>query len=248
MRKGDSYLFYPEYIRLFTETFKKQAYFQLFMWRLKFEYQHRDCLYSSLIKKLDLIMYGYPLNHFLKDGKIHLTGIQIIQGDRQKIKQYVQYLRHQKKIQRIELISENSFFYEAVIDSNISYYQNLYHYQIFYSHPIIHLKGKEIFEVTSWNRELLEQIMNNVKNNRYTQYFKLLVLRRMPVQRIFLPQILPRLTEKQGILLKLAKERGYWNYPRKVNLNQLAKELKIAKSTAHEILKRGEAKIMDFYL
>ncbi|MDO8655859.1 MAG: helix-turn-helix domain-containing protein [Nanoarchaeota archaeon] len=218
------------------------------MWQLKFEYKHLDCLYSSQIKKLGLTMYGYPLNNFLKEGKLHLTGIQILQGDNKKVKQYIKYLRHQKKIQQIELIAENSFFYEAVIDSNISYYQNLYHYQIFYSHPIIHCKGKEIFEVTSWNRELLEKIMNNVKYNKNTRYFKLLALKRTPTQKIFLPQILPKLTEKQQIVLKLAKERGYWKYPKEANLNQLAQELKIAKSTLHEILKRGEAKLIDFYM
>src|SRR3989338_10000127 len=135
------------------------------MWQLKFEYSHKDCLYSPHVKRLDLIMQGYPLNHFLNNGKLQLTGLQIIQGTPAKIKKYISNLKKTKNIRKIELISKNAFFYETIITSNLEYYGSFYHPQIFYLSPIKHQHGKELFEIASWNRKLLEKIMNNVKHN-----------------------------------------------------------------------------------
>jgi|SRR3989338_3130707 len=218
------------------------------MWQLKFEYMHKDCLYSSHVKQYDLTMYGYPLSNFLENGRLRLTGLQILQGSTDGIKKYLLTLKRKPSIRKIEIISPNAFLYEAIISHNISYYQSLYHHQIFYLVPIVHQRGKEIFEVASWDRGLLEKIMNNVRHNQNTTNFKLLALKKMPVKSLFLPQILPKLTDKQRYVLKLAQERGYWHYPRKTDLNQLAKELKLAKSTVHEIVKRAEAKLMDYFI
>lgn len=218
------------------------------MWQLKFEYAHKDCLYSSHVKHLRLIMQGYPLNHFIEKGKLRLTGLQILQGSAVNVQKYIAALKKTKNIHKIERISENVFFYETILSSNLEYYQSFYHPQIFYLSPIRHQHGKELFEIASWDRKLLEKIMNNVKQNKNTLHFKLLLLRRMPVKKVFIPQILPKLTDKQRVILSLAKERGYWNYPKKTNLNQLAGELKLSKSTVHEILKRGEARLLDFFI
>lgn len=218
------------------------------MWQLKFEHAHQDCLYSPHVKRFDLVMYGYPLTHVLEENKLWLTGLQIVYGTDHGVKKYILALRKTPNIKKIEMVTPNAFFYEAVVTKNIFYYQNIYHQRIFYPSPIIHKHGKEMFEVASWNRSLLEQIMQNVQSNKNTKYFKLLALERVPVKRLFLPQILPKLTEKQRQILRLAQERGYWQYPRRTNLNKLAQELKLAKSTVHEIIKRGEAKLIEFLM
>lgn len=193
-------------------------------------------------------MYGYPLGMVKEKEMVLLTGMQILQGAPVNIKKYIAILRKSKQIKRLEVIADNAFFYETSINANLNYYQNLYTQQIFYVSPIVHQQGNEMFNIASWRRDLLENIIKNVQQNSNTRYFKLLFLRKMHTKKLFIPQILPTLTEKQRRALSLAKERGYWNYPKEVNLDKLARELKVAKSTAHEILRRAEARLLDYFI
>lgn len=55
------------------------------------------------------------------------------------------------------------------------------------------------------------------------------------------------LTNRQEQVLSLAYKLGYFEFPKKVNLTQLAKKLGVAKSTLSEILRAGEFKILHAY-
>ena len=56
------------------------------------------------------------------------------------------------------------------------------------------------------------------------------------------------LTSRQEEIIKIAFERGYYEYPKKISLRELSKILKISFSALNEILHRGEKKIIrDYY-
>jgi len=55
------------------------------------------------------------------------------------------------------------------------------------------------------------------------------------------------LTDRQDQVLSLAYKLGYFEFPKKINLSQLAKKLGVAKSTLSEILRTGEEKILHTY-
>ncbi|MFQ6011683.1 MAG: helix-turn-helix domain-containing protein, partial [Nitrososphaerales archaeon] len=52
------------------------------------------------------------------------------------------------------------------------------------------------------------------------------------------------LTPRQQSIIHYALDRGYFDYPRKTDLSDLAKELKISKSNLSEILRRGAKKAL----
>ena len=56
------------------------------------------------------------------------------------------------------------------------------------------------------------------------------------------------LTSRQGQVIKIAYARGYYEFPKKVTLEDLAKDLRIAVSTIGEILQRAERKVIGDYL
>jgi hypothetical protein len=56
------------------------------------------------------------------------------------------------------------------------------------------------------------------------------------------------LTEKQELALIYAYFMGYYNFPRKVSLKDLAKKLGISVSTLAEFLRRAEAKVVEAYV
>lgn len=58
----------------------------------------------------------------------------------------------------------------------------------------------------------------------------------------------PKLTQKQEFFIQKAVELGFYDVPRKINIEELAKRLKISPSTLAEHLRKAEGKIVkDFF-
>jgi predicted DNA binding protein len=55
------------------------------------------------------------------------------------------------------------------------------------------------------------------------------------------------LTSRQEEIVRAAIEKGYYDYPKKITIKELAKIFDISPSTLNEILQRGERKIMRWY-
>lgn len=55
------------------------------------------------------------------------------------------------------------------------------------------------------------------------------------------------LTEKQEVTLWIALRSGFFDYPRKIKVEDLAKRLNISSSTLSEILRRGMRRVLEHY-
>ncbi len=56
-----------------------------------------------------------------------------------------------------------------------------------------------------------------------------------------------RVTLREEEILKIALEKGYFDFPKKIKLEELASMLNIAPSTLSEILRRGQKKVLEKY-
>jgi predicted DNA binding protein len=52
------------------------------------------------------------------------------------------------------------------------------------------------------------------------------------------------LTARQENILQIALEKGYFEFPKKITLRQLAKTLDVAPATLTEILRRGQKRVL----
>jgi len=52
------------------------------------------------------------------------------------------------------------------------------------------------------------------------------------------------LTARQDHILQIALEKGYFEFPKKINLRQLAKTLEVSPATLSEILRRGQKRVL----
>ncbi len=57
-----------------------------------------------------------------------------------------------------------------------------------------------------------------------------------------------RLTDRQEEVVRMACDLGYYDIPRRTDLNELAKRLGIGKSTLDVILRRAEGKLVRCHL
>jgi predicted DNA binding protein len=55
------------------------------------------------------------------------------------------------------------------------------------------------------------------------------------------------LTERQEMALWLALEAGFFDYPKKIDISELSRKLKISPSTLSEIIRRGIRRLLEYY-
>ena len=102
----------------------------------------------------------------------------------------------------------------------------------------------EIIEYASWNRKDLEDLLDSLKRNKTTTYIEILKFAKLKTDEIFVSRIMPDISEKQKQALELAIKEGYYSFPRKINLDKLAKISKITKATFRENLRKAEIKML----
>lgn len=216
------------------------------MWVLKYEYKHRDCLYTEKSNELGVRVSTFPLNHFSKNHNFYLTAIHTIDGKQGNVKKYLSYLK--KTARHSEQITENVIFTQVKVSKNIGYYKSFYNQETIYSTPIIHENGKERIQIASWNRAVLSNILTLLQKNKNTLFLKVLSLKEDKLKDVFLLKAVPKLTLKQRMAFELALENGYYNYPRNVDLGGLSKLMKTSKSNFHEIIRRAESNLFSYFI
>ena len=212
------------------------------MWKLRYVYKHKDCLYTDKVQEFKLLFYGYPINNYVKGDFIYISALHVLEGERKNIQKYYSYLK--SITYKIEPVSSNAFFTLTKVSKNKEYYRLMYNPYVFYSAPIVHKQGKEFVELSSWDKKPLADILLFLRKNRNTEMFKLLSFRQEKHSNVFMIKNIGRLTDKQREIFELAKNLGYYNYPRKANLDYIAKIARVSKSTVHENLRRAESNIM----
>lgn len=217
------------------------------MWYLKFRVKHKECIYTPKTKELGLTDFTYPLGHVAKGKEVLLSSIHVLEGSESSVKKYVNYLKKHKSVLEIEGFG-NVLFTKIKESLNPLEYQAVYNPELLFPAPVINDKdGFEIWQVASWNRKHLERIISLSKSSIILD-FKLLEFRKKIIHDVYITNLLPNLAPKQSFALRLAFKNGYYEFPKKTDLNKLARLMKISKATYQEHLKRAEAKIIPFVL
>lgn len=223
------------------------------MWSLKFQIFDEENIVRKLIKKHKVTAYYYPINCYKKNKRYFFVSVGIIKGEDKKVKSFfkdVKNLKKTKNVRRLESLEyENQFF--MLISSHPISAESKKYVHIFYNPRIIHLKpvifrgdGEE-WEIVSLKREELKKL---IEVGKKIYDFKFLKLYWKKVKNFGFLTILPELTGKQESALNLAYSFGYYNYPRKISLDKLAKTAKVSFSTFHAHIRKAENKILSFIL
>lgn len=96
----------------------------------------------------------------------------------------------------------------------------------------------EYWRVGSSNKENIKNLIEILNKSRKTI---LLELKEFNF-------IKKELTDKQYSILKTAKEKGYYEIPKQIDLDKLSNELNISKSTLAAHLQKAEKKVIENFL
>ncbi|MEK6891138.1 MAG: helix-turn-helix domain-containing protein [Nanoarchaeota archaeon] len=215
------------------------------MWSLKFKVKNIDSVYSKLSEKHKVVDYFYPVDRYLKGKKIFILGIHTLEGEDKEINRFCNDIKKSKNVAKFE---RNENIIILLISEEEKFYSLLYDPELYLPSPVIVKEGYEEWNVAAWDREILEKLMNEIlKWKDKLKNFELKSIEKTKLNDIYFPKIIPELPEKQKEAFRLAVENEYYTWPRKKDLSDLAKMMKISISTYQEHLRKAEAKLLPFF-
>ena len=209
-----------------------------FMWVAKFKIKHKDWILDSTLK-YNISATGIPLNSFTKKGKKYHTGFIIIDGSAKNKSKFFANLKDNKKIKQYEIKGNQLFVLVEGEEAIVHHFDP----SLFYIQPVRLQQGFEYWEIGSWDKSSLTKFYTNTRKIAQVELLKL----KEETPSVFVQQAIPKLTRKQQHILKIALERGYYSYPRKNSVKELAKSMGIPRTTFQEHLRKAEAKLMRIF-
>jgi len=218
------------------------------MWYLKFKLRHEDCIFAPLVEKYDLSIEFFPLRQNMKGNHLYTSAIHIAKGNEKAIKKYLRDLKNNKRVMEMEVSKEIIFTLTKEATDKESY-EAIYNSKILYITPGYNTPdGYEGWEVASWSRKPLENLISVMEKAKNVTHFEILKFEESGLEEVYILQLFPDLPKKQREAIELAYAEGYYRYPKKTNLDKLARIVKISKQTFQENLKKAEARLMPLLL
>jgi predicted DNA binding protein len=213
------------------------------MWIARLRIKHKDCIFSPLVKRFKLTDLIYPLNQYSQEGRDYFVSSHTVQGKLKDVKRYAKALRKNDKVKRLDI--KGNFMVVLVEEKTSPEYKEFYDPLLLYPKPVMNAAdGLEYWELASWHRRVLSNV---IKKALQKYEGKLIYMNKSKLENIFIPQMMPKLTEKQKYAFELALSRGYYTYPRKTNLSKLAKIMDVSRPTFDIHLRRAEQRLMPFF-
>ena len=216
------------------------------MWVAKIKLQH-DCIIGNRCKKYKCTSVGYPLDYYTENNNQYYLHFEKLIGDPKNIKKFITDLKKDKSVENFETQNNILFFtYKTKVKGSMPTQQFK---KITFLKPVrVDTQGVEHWEIGAWKKEELMQYLKELQTTtKNLQQFQLQKITRTKFNDIHFPHILPIMTETQQRSLQLAQQHGYYEFPRKIELAQLAKLMNISTSTYHEHLRKAERAILKDY-
>ncbi|HLC95765.1 MAG TPA: helix-turn-helix domain-containing protein [Candidatus Nanoarchaeia archaeon] len=212
------------------------------MWVAKLRIKHDDCVVGSRCKKFNVVSIGVPFNKSSDDSFNYFSHFETLSGREEDIKRYITDIRKDPRVTSLE-IEGNVLFFLVKIPLEHRIPSTHYNPRTFFIKPVIvDTQGYELWEIGSWKKELLSEFIDNLQKEKF--YVKILRMENTKLNEVYFPQVMPQLTKNQKRAIELAYQHGYYEFPRNIELNDLAKFAGLSLSTFREHLRKAEKKIM----
>ena len=211
------------------------------MWVAKFKIKHITCKLTPKCVRHKITDYVYLLNSWVKDDDFYYTELHFLQGKEKQKRLFIEEMKKDKSFAKVETRGDQILTLN-ILQGAENKYSDAFDPQLIYVKPwIVNHDGYEYWEVACWSKEPLmaitriEDMEVEIKSIKQTK-----------VADFFIPQIHPKLSPKQKEAIELAVKEGYYNWPKKIDLEKLAQISKVKRQTYQENLRRAEKKLVPF--
>ena len=209
------------------------------MWVMKLRLESKDQFLGRMAIKHKVSMTGYPLSYYKDDNWIYLIACGFMFGKEKNKNAMFKDIKKQPEFVKIEI--KNDF--AIIITKQPLFAEPVYDPRIIRPEPIIinHKEKKHIWNLASFDKKLLVEVHKFAKKYLGGEILK---LKYEKISNISITRLLPELTKKQKHALEIAINNGYYDYPKKINMEKLAGMMKVSYSTYQAHLKKAEGKIL----
>ena len=208
------------------------------MWLLKLRLPTGNQLIGSLAAKHNVKVTGYPLSYWKEGNKIYAVVSGFIIGHEKNKKSFLKEARRLEETKKLE--AHNDFILAIIRQPKFS--EPFYDPEIIRVNPVVINKdGFHIWEIASFDRKKLENVLHF--SERYLNA-EIIKFREEKLSNISLTKLLPELSKNQKKAMEFAIEFGYYEYPKRIKMEDLAKKMKISYSTYQAHLKKAEGKLI----
>jgi len=193
-------------------------------------------------KWMEIAVGGYSADVEILDSKMptketvqHLFDIQVKPN---LMEDLISEMRHDPDLTRLEVIrSKNGHIYGSAASSRCTVCKEVARSRCFLASVSVSSKERAQWTILG-------------SNESYTELMGALEKRRITVDVGLKKELEDNdlLTTRQEQILSIAFERGYFDFPKKKGLKELAADTGIRVSTLDEILRRGQKKVLGEYL
>ena len=193
-------------------------------------------------KWMEIAVGGYSADVEILDSKMptketvqHLFDIQVKPN---LMEDLISEMRHDPDLTRLEVIrSKNGHIYGSAASSRCTVCKEVARSRCFLTSVSVSSKKRAQWTILG-------------SDESYTELMKALEKRRITVDVGLKKELEDNdlLTTRQEQILSIAFERGYFDFPKKKGLKELAADTGIRVSTLDEILRRGQKKVLGEYL
>jgi len=162
-------------------------------------------------------------------------------GEKENIKKFLKDLKKDKRVLHLE--NNRDFLIGQIKEPKK--FAPLHHFKIVRLEPVIINKdGIEFWTIGSWDRKEIIDFINLIEK---THYGELLSISQQKVTDFSIIRMRPQLTSRQEKAIELAIINKYYQIPRKIKLEELAKLMNVSYSTYQAHLRKAEQKLLPFF-
>jgi len=208
------------------------------MWVMKLKIPSEKQFLGRMAIKHGVSMTGYPLSYYKDKKWLYLFAAGFMFGEEKNKKELIRDIKKQPEFVRMDvskdfilILIKQPLWSEAVYDPKI----------IRPSPIIINKTGYHVWDLASFDRKLLVKALKFAEKYLGAEVLK---FKEEKISNISFSKLLPELTKNQKEALEIAINNGYYEYPKKIKMETLAKKMGISYSTFQAHLKKAEGKII----
>jgi predicted DNA binding protein len=209
------------------------------MWVLKLNVLAEKQVLGSFAVAHEVSIAGYTLSTYEDEKNLYLIGSGFIFGEEKNKKRFLRDLKKQDWVVNLDFKGD----FGIIVMKEPLYSRNFWNPKVIQLSPIIvnHREKKHVWHFGSFDRKALGNVLKFAEKYLGAElvYFK-----EKAVTNVSFTRLLPELTGNQKRALEIAISHGYYDYPKKVKMERLAKEMGISYSTYQAHLKKAEGKIL----
>ena len=208
------------------------------MWVAEFKVWHEGSPLLPLSATHDIHLSSLYLNTFSERGKTKIMRLAVIWGkEREKV---FELLAKEKRIEIFFREGNQFVFTQDAIDS---FHSMVSDRRVFLIGPVLEEKGFQWWQVGSNEKKNLEQFYRKIKALAPFATIEIVSIKEKNVGIVPFGR-LPDLALQDIEWWKTALREGYYAYPRRIALQDLAKKIGVPYSTLKDHLRKTESRLM----